>query len=186
MKIARRFGLTACLCSLFLLISSQVRSSSLAQTASGEGQAKFSRAEWIARYSRQVRFSGGVMPSIAAPALPGAEVESPTKNTAPQSRATEAESGAAEAESGATAPVRVSSDLLPTDSAAQPATHAEPYLDANPADANNLLGGWQENRFAGGGARASRQAGCWPDTSQYNPNRRPVGKSLRSMGGIWP
>ncbi|HJQ70935.1 MAG TPA: sialidase family protein [Blastocatellia bacterium] len=53
----------------------------------------------------------------------------------------------------ATTPVRVNGDLLGNDSVAQRATQAEPYLHANPENPNNLLAGWQEYRFANGGAR---------------------------------
>lgn len=53
----------------------------------------------------------------------------------------------------ATAPVRINGDLLALDNVAQRATQTEPYLHANPENPDNLIAGWQENRFSGGGAR---------------------------------
>ncbi len=52
------------------------------------------------------------------------------------------------------APKRVSGDLLPAGSTAQPETQAEPHLHANPLNDANLVAAYQESRFANGGARA--------------------------------
>lgn len=52
-------------------------------------------------------------------------------------------------------PFRVSFDILQTTSGgAQPETQTEPHLAINPERENHLLAGYQEGRFAGGGALA--------------------------------
>jgi hypothetical protein len=82
-----------------------------------------------------------------------------------------------------TSAVQVSSDLLPADSAAQAATHAEPSLDANPTNPSNLLGAWQENRFSTGGARATGY-GASSDGGQ-TWTRGLIPNSTKADGGPW-
>src|SRR5262249_18727464 len=113
MKLARRLGLLTLLCSLFLLISSQIHPGLRAQTSQETTPAQFSRSAWIARYSKQVRFSGGVLPSAPGPALPADEAR-PGQKPAAQAQSISGETSA-------TSPIQVSADLLPTDSAAQAA-----------------------------------------------------------------
>ncbi|HEV8579592.1 MAG TPA: sialidase family protein [Thermoanaerobaculia bacterium] len=51
--------------------------------------------------------------------------------------------------------VRISQDILePNGSAAQPETQAEPFIALDPERETHLLAGFQESRFANGGARA--------------------------------
>lgn len=99
----------------------------------------FSRSAWIAQNADRIRFSGGVLPS-------GALRPRPTIVAPP--------AGLVTAPGDVTTPVRVSSDLLPSDGESQAETQTEPYLGANPEDPNGVLAGWQESRYANGGARA--------------------------------
>ncbi|MGH9822621.1 MAG: hypothetical protein ACREDR_05150, partial [Blastocatellia bacterium] len=106
----------------------------------------FSRSAWIAAHMGATRFSGGVLPSINRLSIPPAPEQSipSIQSTVPTSVL---------ANITATPPVQVSSDLIPSDTSAQPGSHAEPYIDADPLNPMNLVGGWQENRFENGGAR---------------------------------
>jgi hypothetical protein len=79
--------------------------------------------------------------------------------------------------------LQVSKDLLPDDSLAQPATHVEPYLDANPASPAILLGGWQENRFESGGARASGYGASTDGGQTWSVGLIP--NSTKAIGGPW-
>src|SRR5262249_3856673 len=103
-------------------------------------QGTFSRSDWIARrMRRRVPFSGGVIPNLHPLPVPARPREG-RAIIAPDAVTTE--------------PVRVDHDLLDGDTVAQQATYAEPYLAANPANPDNLLAGYQQNRFTSGGARA--------------------------------
>lgn len=99
---------------------------------------KFSRSSWIAQHMHQARFSSGVLPTTAPLPVPAsfAENQISTFDVAV-----------------ATTPLRINNDLLIGDSLAQPGTQAEPYSAVNPTNPQNLLAGWQENRFQNGGAR---------------------------------
>jgi hypothetical protein len=100
-------------------------------------QPRFSRSRWIAERARHAPFSGGVLPGAAVP-LPIPAV-----------------SGTALPAAAGRKNVRVSFDLLePDGSAAQPETQAEPHVAINPEDDQNLLAGYQDQRFSDGGARA--------------------------------
>ncbi|HKF55203.1 MAG TPA: sialidase family protein [Blastocatellia bacterium] len=79
--------------------------------------------------------------------------------------------------------VQVSMDLLPADSSAQAATHAEPYLDADPSNSATLLGGWQENRFQSGGARASGYGASTDGGQTWSVGLIP--NSTKAIGGQW-
>src|SRR5262249_52439104 len=153
----------------------QVDPGSRAQTGSDRPPAQFSRSAWIARYSKQVRFSGGVLPSEPGPALPADEARPGQKP--------EAQAQSISGETSATPPIQVSADLLPTDSAAQPATHAEPYIDANPASPVSLIGCWQENRFTNGGARASGFGASTDSGQTWSVGLIP--HSTKPSGGPW-
>lgn len=174
MKIARRFGLVSWVWSLFLLVSSQLQSG-LAQTNDEMTHEQFSRSAWIARHASEVPFSSGVLPS--SPRSQALEAERPSSDSVV------APSPAPAGEAGITSSVQVSTDLLPTDSAAQAATHAEPYLDADPTSSANLVGGWQENRFANGGARASGYAASTDGGHTWAGGLIP--HSTKATGGPW-
>ena len=176
MGIARRLGLVVWVCSLFGLISSQINPWSLAQSNDRIIQGHFSRSAWIARHAGEVRFSGGVLPSTVAssvrklPPLPAGEIPS-------------GQLSVMAADVGTTPAVQVSSDLLPTDSSAQPATHVEPYLDVDPNNTAGLLGVWQENRFANGGARASGYGASSDGGQTWTSGLIP--HSTTASGGAW-
>ncbi|HYL99100.1 MAG TPA: sialidase family protein, partial [Blastocatellia bacterium] len=137
---------------LLILPAIPLRGPSRAQNASSARQPDssqtkpFSRAAWIAAHARSLRFSGGVLPATAPPFNPPGVYVPPGSfsSVLPASFMPSLAS---------TQPVQASKDLLPTDTSAEPGTHAEPYLDANQSNPMNLVGGWQENRFANGGAR---------------------------------
>ncbi|MCI0488442.1 MAG: glycoside hydrolase [Blastocatellia bacterium] len=97
------------------------------------------RKPWIAHDMGHLRLSGGELSvekflPVPTEALTGLPVTPPSLFVTEQ--------------------VRVNSDLLAQDTFAQPETQAEPHIHANPSNPNNLLAGWQENRFSNGGARA--------------------------------
>jgi len=87
------------------------------------------------------------------------------------------------ADASMSAAVQVSMDLLPADSSAQAATHTEPYLEANLSNSANLLGGWQENRFESGGARASGYGASTDGGQTWSVGLIP--NSTKAIGGIW-
>jgi len=111
----------------------------LSPPALAEESRDFSRSDWIARNLDRVEFSGGVIPN------------GDWRGPAPQ------EILAAEAKIRARRtrrPRLVNSDLLVDEDHLQPGTQAEPYLHVNPFDPKHLVAGWQENRYADGGAQA--------------------------------
>lgn len=108
------------------------------QVNSNENDNHFSRSEWISRLMHRVRFSSGLLPVTNFR-------EPPTK--IPEIYPSTIQS------SDAQDPVRISHDLLESDTQAQPGTQAEPYVHADPSNSRNLLAAWQENRFRNGGAR---------------------------------
>lgn len=85
-------------------------------------------------------------------------------------------------------PVRVSDDLLgppaPGVGAAQAETQTEPYLAINPEDPNHLVAGWQEHRFADGGARALGYAVSTNGGKKWTEGRVPGLTEID--GGPWP
>lgn len=99
----------------------------------------FSRSAWIAQNADRVRFSGGVLPADTIRPRPRSVVFPARTVTAP---------------GDVSAPVRLSSDLIGSDGESQAETQAEPYVAANPEDPDGVLAGWQESRYANGGARA--------------------------------
>jgi hypothetical protein len=176
MKRARRFGLIASVCCLFILTNSGIQPGPLAQTPAVPGTAQFSRSAWIARHAKDVPFSGGVLPS-------GVRSTNPWNESAVSGRHSVAQSDLTAAYIGITSAIQISSDLLPTDSAAQPATHAEPYIDASLSSPANLIGVWQENRFANGGARAIGYAASSDGGQSWSGGLIP--NSTRAAGGTW-
>jgi len=129
--------------STFLTVLLLVAAFALANAAPGQvnstkSSTHFSRSEWISQHMHQVRFSSGLLPVTTFREPPGNIPE--IYPSAIQ---------AADAQD----PVRISHDLLAADTQAQPGTQAEPYVHANPSNSQNLLAGWQENRFRNGGAR---------------------------------
>ena len=129
---------------------------------------EFSRSAWIARNAERVRFSGGVLPA-------GARLPQPA-SIAPQARRLAFPGDV-------TAPVRLSSDLLPSDGESQAETQAEPYLAANRADPRNVLAGWQESRYANGGARALGFAASTDEGATWNEGLAPG--LTEASGGSW-
>jgi hypothetical protein len=111
--------------------------SSAGRVGSFGGDKQFSRSKWISRHMHKLRFSSGLLPVTVRLLPPGATAERQ-----------------ADFLPSALDPVRLSHDLLASDTLAQPGTQAEPYLDADPNNPENLLACWQENRFRNGGARA--------------------------------
>lgn len=106
----------------------------------GASEAPFSRSRWISeRKAEGARFSGGVVPRD--PLHLEVPFEAVPKAAGPQN-------------------FRVSFDIVPIafGSEAQAETQTEPSIAVNPAAENNLLAGYQEQRFADGGARACTAA----------------------------
>lgn len=102
------------------------------------GDHPFSRSEWIAERMDRMPFSGGVLPAGTRPRLP----------VLPR-----AEPGTSEA--GPASIVRVNKEILAPDSGtAQLDTQTEPHLAINLGRENNLIAGYQDNRYESGGARA--------------------------------
>ncbi|HEX3130851.1 MAG TPA: sialidase family protein [Thermoanaerobaculia bacterium] len=113
-----------------------------ALSTAGAGPAdkpSFSRSRWEEEMSKITMLEAEVGPEQPLP--PGAL-------TAP--------SVVSEPAKGRVKWVRISRDILAPDSAsqAQPETQTEPFLAINPEKESTLLAGYQEGRFADGGARA--------------------------------
>ena len=83
----------------------------------------------------------------------------------------------------ASEPLRVNSDLLAQDPFGQRATQAEPYLHANPENPDNLVAGWQENRFANGGARVLNYAVTFDGGRTWDESSIP--RLTVVNGGTW-
>lgn len=128
----------------------------------------FSRSEWFARNDGRVQFLGDVLPTVASLPRPHRVLASRVRAAAPEI---------------VTAPVRVSHDLLPSDGQSQAETQAEPYLAANPEDSGNLLAGWQESRYANGGARALGFAASTDEGETWTEGLVPG--LTRPSGGTW-
>ena len=127
------------------------------------------RKPWIAHDMGHLRLSGGELSIEKFLPVP-AEAYTGRRTTAPPSRLV-------------TEQVRVSSDLLARDTFAQPETQAEPHLHANPSNPNNLLAGWQENRFANGGARALGYAASFDGGQTWTEGLLP--QMTVASGGPW-
>jgi hypothetical protein len=115
----------------------------VARTARAEEPQPFSRSRWI-REQTTARFDGGVQPATEGEtaALLAFSKSSPTRRRPRPDPAGPPN-------------VRISADILDADprSGAQAETEAEPSLAANPEDEQHLVAGYQEDRFASGGAR---------------------------------
>jgi hypothetical protein len=109
-------------------------------TANSAGEPPFSRSRWIEEQEAWgARFSGGVLPAHRE------RLEAFLESLGPVASPARA----------AVRDVRISQDILASDgSAAQPETQAEPFIALDPEQESNLLAGYQEDRFADGGARA--------------------------------
>lgn len=98
----------------------------------------FSRSRWIEERKEKFLFTRGMEAAtrLAEPALVQEPAVIPGQAAKPKW-------------------VRVSRDLLqPNGGQGQPETQTEPFLAVDPAKDTRLLAGYQENRFADGGARA--------------------------------
>ncbi|HXT22368.1 MAG TPA: sialidase family protein, partial [Thermoanaerobaculia bacterium] len=102
------------------------------------GEPRFSRSEWIEAHELHNRFDGGALPAGTRPA------------TAAR-RAPAFEGAAATVK---VINVQVSKDLVAGSGGSQRETQAEPFLAIDPANEKRLLAGYQEGRYAEGGARA--------------------------------
>jgi len=101
----------------------------------------FSRARWIELHEHEARFDGGALPERESDLAEMARLVAGTTFK-----------GHGKPPTGV---VRVSRDVVPPDtSGAQAETEAEPFLAIDPASESRLLAGFQEGRFADGGARA--------------------------------
>jgi hypothetical protein len=123
----RRLSLPCLLCAALLTAG-----------AGSSEEPSFSRSRWEKEMSKITMMSGEVEPERPLP--PEALI---APSVAPQKAA------------GRAKWVRISRDILAPDSASQgqPETQAEPFLAINPEKETNLLAGYQEGRFADGGAR---------------------------------
>ncbi len=111
----------------------------LALAGGAAEQPTFSRSRWIQEQQAWgARFSGAVLPA-GRERLPALDV---LATTVPPAKA-------------AARHVRISQDILePAGGPAEPETQTEPFVVLNPERESHLLAGYQENRFADGGARA--------------------------------
>ncbi|HEV8630282.1 MAG TPA: hypothetical protein VGV61_08190 [Thermoanaerobaculia bacterium] len=125
---------------LFLALLCLVVPLATPRPASTVAPPPFSRARWIEAHEKTSRFEGGALPWTSLP---------PAAHRGPEALAASKRAG------GSAANRRVSTDLLaPDGGVAQPETQAEPFLAIDPENERRLLAGFQENRFADGGARA--------------------------------
>ena len=81
------------------------------------------------------------------------------------------------------APARVSSDLLGPSAPAQPETQAEPHVAVNPANPAHMVAGWQEQRYADGGARALGVARSTDGGATWTDGLVP--RLTTANGGTW-
>jgi hypothetical protein len=137
--VARKAAVVVLMICPGLFLVARARAERNDPQANSVTQGRFSRSEWIAARMGRVPFSGSVVPNQAPLPVP--------IRAAPGLKADLSEALTSE-------PVRVDHDLLASDTAGEPGTHAEPYIAANPLNPNNLIAGCQQNRFSGGGARA--------------------------------
>ncbi|HVG09913.1 MAG TPA: sialidase family protein [Thermoanaerobaculia bacterium] len=115
----------------------------VAAAGSSDEPAPFSRSRWIAERSKTAKFSSeGVLPAEGP--VPASALEKPAVPPI-----------TAEARKGRKTWVRVSRDILrPDGGTGQAETQAEPFLAIDPENDLRLLAGYQEGRFAEGGARS--------------------------------
>jgi len=134
--------------------------------------AAFSRSRWIAERAASARFDGGALPATqagfegllgeAAPARPAPPLPPGPPN------------------------VRVSQDILAADGNAdqpEPETEAEPSFALHPANERIQLAGYQENRFADGGARALTAARSQDGGRTWSEQLVPA--LTQASGGPW-
>ena len=126
----------------FALVVLVAAAAGIAAAGSPEEPA-FSRSRWIAERSKTAKFSSeGILPARGP--LPASVFEKPVIAEID-----------AEARKGRQTWVRVSRDILPPNGGpGQAETQAEPFLAIDPENDLRLLGGYQEGRFADGGARS--------------------------------
>lgn len=122
---------------LLLVAAFAIANAALGQVNSNKINNHFSRSEWIRQRMHKARFSSGLLPVTSI--LPTATITEVYPS--------------ADLDPAAIEPIRLSHDLLASDILAQPGTQAEPYVDANPSNPDNVVACWQENRFRNGGAR---------------------------------
>lgn len=100
----------------------------------GEALQAFSRSEWITR--NRLPYPGMSRPASAVAPEPGpVPADFPLLVTS-----------AAFVDPGITAPTRVNNDLLPPGNATNPWSQAEPDIDVNPFNENDIVGVYQKNR----------------------------------------
>jgi hypothetical protein len=111
----------------------------------GATEPPFSRARWLAEHEHEGRFDDGALPLQRDDVAALVAARAATAQSAP----------AKPGHGPRITSVRVSTDVMAGDSApdAQPLTEAEPYFAIDPTNERRLLAGFQEERFASGGAR---------------------------------
>lgn len=108
-------------------------------SASAISEKRFSRSRWIADRSPYVWFSGGLLP-LAKPDNVSVVEEPGPPDLLSLLKVRN---------------IRVSRDILPgVAGSGQPETQTEPMISLNPQLPDNLVAGYQDNRFNDGGARA--------------------------------
>lgn len=143
--------------------------SMLLAAASGSPDEPFSRRRWLQEREGTFLSSRGLMP--ATERLPAALLQAPA--FVPEL--------SAKAKAALT---RVSRDVLAPDGGpGQPETQAEPYLAIDPANEAILLAGYQEGRFANGGARALTYA--WSRNGGRTWTERLVPGLTHASGGAF-
>lgn len=127
----------------------------------------FSRSRWLHGLKGRFLSSRGLLP--ATEPLPAAVLQAPAIVPELPARA--------KAKS-----TRVSRDVLAPDGGpGQPETQAEPHLAVDPARESSLLAGYQEGRFAAGGARALTYA--WSKNAGRTWTERLLPGLTQSSGG---
>ncbi len=137
----------------------------------GEAPQPFSRSEWIRRH--RLPYPGIPVPVSEVPPAPDPVPGDFSLLVA----------SAAFVDPGITTPTRVNNDLLPPGNATNPWSQAEPDIDVNPFNENNIVAVYQESRFRDGGARALNYATSMDGGLSWVEGSLP--NLTQELGGPW-
>lgn len=136
-----------------------------------EAPPPFSRAEWIRRNR------------LPYPGIPRPVSEIPPAPEPVPGDFSLLVASAAFVDPGITPPTRVNNDLLPPGNATNPWSQAEPDIDVNPFNENNIVAVYQESRFRDGGARALNYATSMDRGLSWVEGSLP--NLTQELGGPW-
>jgi len=134
-----------------------------------EGQ-QFSRARWIREH--RLPYPGAPTVATEAVAPPPVPPDFFLLSTAD-----------AFVDADVTSPVRVNNDLLPPGNATNPWSQAEPDIDVNPENDDNIVAVYQESRFRDGGARALNFSTSFDGGLTWTEGSLP--HLTQELGGPW-